>query len=61
MTYIKRGVTPQKLEALTNIMGLVRTLKKKTQDVHLSKISKLGKIDSEIQLQSTHCHGLMTP
>ena len=48
MTYIKRGVMPQKLEALTNIMGLVRTLKKKTQDVHLSKISKLGKIDSEI-------------
>ena len=29
MTYIKRGVRPQKLEALTNIMGLVRILKKK--------------------------------
>ena len=61
MTYIKRGVMPQKFEALTNIMGLVRIFKKKTQDVHLPKISKLGKIASEIHLLYTHCHGLMTP
>lgn len=60
MTYIKRGVMPQNFEALTNIMALVRIFKKKMQDVHLPKISKLGmSIAGEIQLLYTHCHGLM--